>query len=130
MKERTFKDYYKIFKRDITQYIDLRLDYLKLEGIEVFSNISSKLITVIFGLFFGVIFITFLLFALAFFLGEILGANYWGFLIVSGIFLLFALLFFVFRKLLLQNPLVNALTTSLFQNKDEKQNKYTNEKKS
>lgn len=122
MKERSFKDYYKIFKRDVTQYVDLRLSYLKLEGIEVFSSISSKLITVVFGLFFGVIFITFLLFALAFFLGEILGANYWGFLIVSGIFLLFALLFFLFRKYILQNPLVKALTNSLFQKKIEEEN--------
>lgn len=127
MKERSFKDYYKIFKRDITQYIDLRLDYLKLEGIDVFSNISSKIITIVFGLFFGIIFITFLLFALAFFLGEILGANYWGFLIVSGIFLLLALLFFLLRKIILQNPLVNALTTSLFQKKIENEKKQDDE---
>jgi len=127
MTEKSFKDYYKIFKRDITQYVDLRLDYLKIEGIDVFSTIASKLLMVVLALLFGIIFTSFLLFALAFFLGEILGANYWGFLIVAGIFLLFALLFFVFRKSLIQNPLVNTLISSLFQKKIVKEKKIGDE---
>ncbi len=128
MKERSFKDYYKIFKRDITQYVDLKLDYLKLDAIESFSEITSKLIIALFSIFIGIIFVTFLLFALAFFLGDVLGQNYWGFLIVSGIFLLLALLFISFRRVILENTIVNALISSLFQKKIDKENPQINGK--
>ncbi|MBN2893798.1 MAG: phage holin family protein [Bacteroidales bacterium] len=114
MKERSFQDYFKIFKRDITKYVELKLDYYKLEFVEVFSEIFSKLISIGVILLLGIILTTFLLFALAFFLGEILGAYYWGFLIVSGIFMLMAIFFILMRNKILTNPLINALVAVLF----------------
>ena len=120
MKERNIDDYYKILKRDISKYLYLKIDYFKLEFIEAFSTIFSKIITMWVSLLLGIIFISFALIALAFYLGKLLGAYHWGFLIVAGIFLFFAIIFIALRNKLLTNPLIKAFIETLFDsNKNE-----------
>jgi hypothetical protein len=114
MKERSFEDYYKLLKRDISKYLALKIDYFKLEFIESFSTIFSKIITLWISLLIGIIFISFLLIALALYLGHILGAYYWGFLIVAGIFMLIGIIFILLRNKILTNPLIIAFIETLF----------------
>ncbi len=128
MKERDLKDYYRIFKRDITKYVGLRIDYLKLEIIDTISSVFSKIMTIWVSLLLGIIFVSFLLVSLGLFLGKILGAYYWGFLIVAGIFLLLAILFYLLRNKFLKQPLINSMITSLFDGKLEKNKFSANEK--
>lgn len=123
MKEKGFNEYFKLFKRDVLQYVELKLQYYKLEFVDVFSTIFSKLISVGVALLVGVIFLTFLLFALALFLGDILGAYYWGFLIVAGVFLLFGIIFILSKNKLLTNPLVNTLIGVLFEKEIRDENR-------
>lgn len=129
MKERSFQDYFRILKRDITKYVELKLELYRLNFTEGFSKIITKLVTVGVALVFGLIFLTFLLFTLAYFLGDILGATYWGFLIVSGIFLLIAVVFILLRNKIITNPIINSLISVLFQNEIKKEKKLKNEKK-
>lgn len=123
MKEKGFNEYFKLFKRDVLQYVELKLQYYKLEFVDVFSTIFSKLISVGVALLVGVIFLTFLLFALALFLGDILGAYYWGFLIVAGVFLLLGIIFILSKNKLLTNPLVNTLIGVLFEKEIRDENR-------
>ncbi len=120
MKEKSIKDYFRILKRDIKNLVELKLEFYKLEFIEVFSSIFSKIFTIGFVFIFGIIFVTFLLFALAFFLGDLLDANYWGFLIVSGIFMLMVIMFMIFRNAIITNPIINSLISVLFDPTKEK----------
>ncbi len=131
MKERSFNDYYKILRRDITKYIELKVDLFKIEFIETFSSIFSKIITLWVSIILGIIFISFLLLALGLYLGKILGAYYWGFLIVAGIFLLLAILFILLRNVILTNPLINSFIETFFDKeiKNEKRNYHGKSKK-
>ena len=126
MKERSFKDYFKLFKRDVYQFIELKLEFYKLEFVDVFLTIFSKFIGVGVTLLVGIIFVNFLFFALAFFLGDLLGAYYWGFLIVSGLFLILAIIFLSLKDSILTNPLLNTMVNSLFAKEIKKEKRRKN----
>lgn len=128
MKERSFNDYYKILNRDISKFIELKVDLFKLEFVEAFSSIFSKIITVWVSLILGIIFISFLLLSLGFYLGKLLGAYHWGFLIVAGIFLLMAIFFVLMRNVFLTNPLINTLIDSLFDKNSNNEKRNNHEK--
>jgi len=127
MKERTFEDYFRIFKRDVTRYIDLKYEYFKLEFIEIFSTIFSKVLSIGVVLFISIIAFTFVLIAAAFYLGKLLGGYHYGFLIVAGVFFLIAILFVLLRNVILTNPLINSLISALFNNEIEKEEQKKNE---
>lgn len=129
MKERGFKDYFNLFKRDLTQFVELKLEYYKLEFVDILSTIFSKFIGIGVALIVGFVFIIFLLIALAFYLGSILGAYHWGFLIVAGVFLIIAVIFLLLRDKFFTNPLINTLVGSLFERKINKENRKQNGKK-
>lgn len=130
MKERTFEDYFKIFKRDVTRYIDLKYEYFKLEFVELFSTIFSKILSLGVVLLISIIAFSFVLIAVAFYLGKLLGAYHYGFLIVAAGFFLIAILFVLLRNVIITNPLINSLISALFNNEIEKEEKKENEEKS
>lgn len=123
MKEKSFSDYFKLFKRDVIKYVELKLDMYRLDFIKDFSTIISTLITAAVSMLLGIVLLVFLLFALAFFLGDLIGAYHWGFLIVSGIFLLIAITLIIARKIFFTNPIINFLINMLFENKIKKEKK-------
>lgn len=127
MKEKNIDEYYKILKNDLTKYTELKLNYLKLEFIETFSTVFSKIISVWVTIMVGIIFFSFILIALAFYLGKILGAYHWGFLIVGGIFLLTGIIFFLLRNTLITNPLISSFMELLFF--DKSKSKLKNDRK-
>ena len=126
--ERSPADYYKILKRDITKFFELKINYLKLEFAETFSTIFSHIVTIIVVLLMMIITFSFLLIALGFYLGKILHGYHWGFLIVAGIFLITALIFVALRKKIIVNPLINAFIELLFEDNDFKNRNLNNEK--
>lgn len=91
------------------QYGKTTLELLKLKTIDksadVTSNLGSWLIVVIFAVLFFLI----LNIGVALWLGEILGKSYYGFFVVSGFYALLALIFGIFRKQLLKEPLNNSI---------------------
>ncbi|MEA3450905.1 MAG: phage holin family protein [Bacteroidota bacterium] len=122
MKDKDLNDYYKVLKRDLTKYVELKVDLYKIDFIESFSKIFSKVVTISISFFLGIIFLAFLLFSLGLYLGKLLGAYHWGFLIVAGIFLLIAILFILFRNVILTNPLINTFFSAFF-DKEKNKNK-------
>jgi len=120
MKDKDINDYYKILKRDLTKYVELKVDLFKIEFIESFSKIFSKIVTISVSFLLGIIFLSFLLFSLGLYLGKLLGAYHWGFLIVAGIFLLIAILFILLRNVILTNPLINTFFSVFFDNEKKK----------
>ncbi len=123
MKERNFQDYYKILKRDLTKYVELKAELYGLNFIESFSLLVTKFVTLSITFLFGIVFTMFLLLTLAYFLGDLLGATYLGFLIVSGIFLILAVIFIALRHKFLTNPIINAMISVMFKyDKDDEDN--------
>lgn len=94
---------------------------LKLFNISISVKIIRFISTVMTGFALFLVFTLFILFisgALAFWLGELLGAVYYGFLIVSGIFLLFGITIYIFRRTIILNPLIRKSAIIFFMDDD------------
>jgi hypothetical protein len=101
-------------KVEFESYIDKRVDLVKLHLVEELSRFTAR-----FTLKLGVLYLLFfvLMFASlagAFFLGEILGSNGQGFMIIAGIYLFFAIVFFLLRRILIQKPVIQTFIKIFF----------------
>ncbi len=121
MKERDFDDYYKILKRDLTKFLELKIDIFKLEFIKAFSTIYTKIITIWVVFIVLLIVFSFLLVGLAFYLGKLWGSYALGFFGVAGIFLVIALIFIALRRVFLTNPIIRTFVETLFGNQINKE---------
>lgn len=101
-------------KDDVEEYINARIDLVKLHTAENLSRFFSGMIIkmVLFYLFFFVLLFSSL--AVAIWLNEILGGKGVGFMIVAGFYLLIALLFVAFSKTLIQRPIIQSFIQLFF----------------
>jgi len=89
---------------DAGNYLETRLDLLKLQAIDKSSDAASSLVsglTLLVFVFFAVLILNF---GLAFWIGELLGKVYLGFFIVAGFYVLVALLVYIFRDSWIKGP--------------------------
>jgi hypothetical protein len=98
---------------EIKKYLALQTEYVKADVVEKLSIILSTLLIITVVLVMIVAALFFLFFSLAYALEPVLGSLALSFAVISGIYLLFSFLFFLFRKQLVINPLVRLLS-SLF----------------
>ena len=126
MENKDFKELIMVLYKDFRKYIKLQLDYYKLDAVETIVVFITKVFS--FAIIWAVIPVAafFALIGLSLFLGDLLGANYWGFFIVTGVVALFGLILYLLRKPIFTNPIINALVTAVFSNKKLKRK---NEKK-
>lgn len=105
---------------NLKEYVNTRIDAVKLGAAEKSSVVIANVVA---GVIAGVVFLFFLGFAsvsLAMFLGDSIGKEWAGFLIVAGIYLLAAIIVWAARARIIQIPVMNALIRQLFRNdKDE-----------
>jgi len=104
---------------EIKDYIELRYDIIRLDMTEKIVRIIS----VFFGImtFFVIVpgVLLFFSFALAYYLGEILGANHWGFMIVGTVYLFLGILFITFKKKFITKPIIKTLTEAILKETDD-----------
>lgn len=103
----------------VKEYVDTRLEIVKIEAAEKISGIMATLLAV---LIVGIVFLFFIGFAsigLAIVLSEWIGKAWAGFLIVSFIYLLIGILVWITRKRIIQLPVMNALIHQMFKNDDQ-----------
>jgi hypothetical protein len=102
----------------IKRYVDNRIEYTKLNVAEKVSEVLGNLIS---GSLLFLLFLLFLVFsgvAFAFYLSEVTGKFYWGFLIVGSIYLAIGLIVWLFKKPLLQHPIMNSILNQIFNKQD------------
>jgi hypothetical protein len=109
-------------KKDVLEYIEVKLDLIRLHTAENLSRIFSNVATIaVIGylLFFIILFISF---AAGFYIGSLLDSNELGFLCIAGFYTLLLLLFLAFRKQIVEQPVIKAIVRLLFPkfNDDEK----------
>ena len=101
-------------KKDVLEYIEVKLDLIRLHTAEnlsrIFSNVAT--IAVIGYLLFFIIF--FISFAAGFYIGSLLDSNELGFLCVAGFYTLLLILFLVFRKQIVERPVIKAIVRLFF----------------
>lgn len=119
MNDRDLKEVIRILFSDVKKYLDLKLDYYKLEIIETIVLLSSKVFAVLLLMIVFPIVIIFLSFGAAFYLGELFDSLYLGFFAIGGILLLLGIIILIFKNSILIRPLMKSLISSFF-NSDRK----------
>jgi len=101
-------------RKDVLEYIEVRIDLIRLHTAENIAKIfSNAAVAVVIGYLMFLI-IMFISLAAGFFIGTLLGSNELGFLCVAGFYLVFLLLFLVFRKRIVERPVVRSVIKLLF----------------
>jgi hypothetical protein len=101
-------------KKDILDYLEVKLDLIKLNIAESLSHFISKSVNIAitgFLLFFIFLFISF---AAGFFIGSRLNSNELGFLCVAGFYSLLLVLFILLRKKIIERPVIKAIIKLFF----------------
>ena len=106
----------------IKEYMNNRIESVKLSAAEKSSKMLANLIAMAAVLLVFLFVIVFASIALAYALAKLTGELYWGFLIVSGIYLLLGSLIWLLKEKILRFPIMNAMLHQLFK-EDETDNK-------
>ena len=104
---------------NIKKLINLKLDSVKLAVAEKSSKLVSNLIAVIIAGLAVTFFIVFFSVALAYLLGELLNNTWAGFLIISGIYLIVALIIRLIKERTIRIPIMNSILSQLFKKDDD-----------
>ena len=99
------------------QYGKTTLELLKLKTLDKSSDVVSNIVSWLIVVIFAVLFFLILNIGLALWIGELLGKSYYGFFIVSGFYALLALIFSIFRKQLIKDPVNNSIIDQVLEEK-------------
>lgn len=100
--------------KTIREYINNRTDQLKLTAAEKTAVLIPLLLAAMIIAVFFVFAVLFLAIALSVYMGEVFGALYYGFLFTAAVILVLGMIVWMFRKQMIQYPLMNALLKHLF----------------
>ncbi len=101
-------------KDEFESYVDKRVDLLKLHLVGELSRFTASFaikLGVLYLLFFVLMFVSL---AGAFFLGEHLGSYGKGCIIIAGIYLFFAIIFILMRRIWVQKPIIQSFIQLFF----------------
>lgn len=98
-------------------YAEVNVELAKLTAIDKTADVVSSLLARLLVIMVVALFVLFLSISLGLFLGEQLDSPYLGFLAVSGLYLVFALLFHFRRDQIVKVPLTNVIIAKLLKSK-------------
>jgi len=97
------------------QYGKTTIELLKLKTLDKSADVASNLVSWFIVGVFAVLFFLILNIGVALWIGELLGKSYYGFFAVSGFYLLLALIFGIFRKQLIKNPVNESIISQVLE---------------
>jgi len=101
-------------KDDVQDYLNARLDLLRLNMAENFSKVLSGFIiksVILFVLFFALLFVSL---AVANWLNATYDYPGIGFIFVAGFYLLFIIVFWMLRRVLIEKPIIQSMIEIFF----------------
>lgn len=107
------------FGSSLKEYIELRIERLKLSTIEKLATAGSKLYATLFIMLFAAVAFVFLLLALMYWIGDLLGSIALGALITGGFHIILLIIVWIFRKRLFTGSMIRSLT-KIFFNEEER----------
>jgi hypothetical protein len=110
-------------KKDVLEYIEVKLDLIRLHTAENLSRIFSNVATIaVIGylLFFIILFISL---AAGYYIGSLLDSNELGFLCMAGFYTLLLILFLASRKQIVERPVIKAMVRLFFPKFEEDEKK-------
>jgi hypothetical protein len=104
---------------NVRDYINLRVDYVKLILTEKIAKLASFFLIAVIFFILGMFLLLFISLAFIFWFGEVVGPAYLGALIVVAFYVIGGLAIYLLRHMLFINPLVVQLTKILMEGEDE-----------
>jgi hypothetical protein len=101
-------------RKEIQEYVEVKFDLIRLHTAEQLSRILTSVTTVVIGGYLLFLILMFLSFAAGFFFGSLLDSNEAGFLCVAGFYFLMLIIFLIFRKKIVERPVIKAVVRLLF----------------
>lgn len=101
-----FSTFFRQNKALIREYIDVRTELLRLQGIRLLARSFSFLMVGVVVILMVLFVLLFLGIAFAFWIASLTGSQVVGFLSAAALFLIVLILFVVLRRAIFQNPLI------------------------
>lgn len=95
------------------QYGKTTIELLKLKTLDKSADVASNLVSWLIVVIFAVLFFLILNIGVALWLGELLGKSYYGFFAVSGFYALLAIVFALFRKQFIKDPVNDSIISQV-----------------
>ena len=107
----------------VEDYIKTREELAKLIAAEKSSVVAGEMVSsLVLLLIFSTVFL-FFSFAAAYLIAELSGKEYYGFISVTGLYLLIGILLYANRQRWLKNPVINSVIKNFFKTENHEQNK-------
>jgi Flp pilus assembly protein TadB len=97
----------------VRDYIETRINLLKLKAIDKSSGIMSSVVSTIFVVIIATIFIVLLNIGIALWLGDLLGKAYYGFFVVAAFYVFIGIILYSSREKWLKTPITNSIVKNL-----------------
>ena len=110
-------------RKEVQEYVEVRLDLIRLHTAENLARLLSSGSTLVIAGYLAFFVLMFISFAGGFFLGTLLHSNEAGFLCVAGFYLLVLVIFLIFRKQIVERPVIKAVVRLLFPKFNNDENK-------
>jgi hypothetical protein len=94
-------------------YLETKIELTKLKTIDKSADVLSTAIVMVSMIFIGSLFVVFISTALALLLGNFLGAYYYGFFIVGGVYAILLLIIYLQRDKWIKTPIANGLINKM-----------------
>lgn len=103
----------------IKEYLQVRKELATLTAVEKGSQLFANLLTDGLVLLFAVLAFLFGSLALGYYLSEVLGNTYAGFLIITGFYFLAALIVYSIKDKYMEKRIINIMITKFFKDRNE-----------
>jgi uncharacterized membrane protein YqjE len=104
---------------DVKKYVELQTEYVKVEFVEKLTILLSTLLIIGIAMVLVIAALFYLFFTLAYALQPLFGSMALSFALITGIYLLLIVLFMIYRKRIVINPLVRFLSNLFLKNKED-----------
>ncbi|MCX6283769.1 MAG: phage holin family protein [Bacteroidetes bacterium] len=121
MEPNRISDNFSSLTENMKDYINLRIDYVKLLLTEKIARLASFFLLSVIFFILGMFLVLFISFAFVFWYGEEVGPTYVGALIIVAFYIILGLSIFGLRNKLFINPLVKRLAKIIMEEEDENQ---------
>ena len=101
-------------RKDILEYIEVKLDLIRIHTAENLARIFSNVATLAVIGFLLSLMILFLSIAAGFYFGSLFDSNELGFLCVAGFYVLLLIVFLALRKRIVEQPVIKAMIRLFF----------------
>lgn len=110
------RDNFQQLYSDVKKYVELQTEYVKVEFVEKLTILLSTLLIIIVMLILAICALFYTFFSLAYTLEPLVGSLASSFAIISILYVALIVVFFLFRKQIVINPLVRFLSNLFLTN--------------